>query len=126
MRLEEPVPIKIKQGSIPLRIESYELFQMVARATIKHLEMKKSKDPNAGRPIIGTDAARVLDPVRNRQAHAEAAKTGRPHASERKEAKAKAKAGQGPEGRGATRARTATWRAAVRIAARTASGSGST
>jgi hypothetical protein len=68
VRLEEPVPIQVKQGSLPLHIESYELFQMVARTTINQLKMKKSKDPNAGRPIIGTEAARRLDPVRNREA----------------------------------------------------------
>ena len=67
MRLEEPKPISIKQGAIPLRIESYELYQMIARTTIDQLQMKKSKDPNAGLPIIGSAAARALDPVRNRQ-----------------------------------------------------------
>lgn len=66
VRLEEPKPITIEQGLIPLRIESYELFQMVARATIDSLGMKKSKDPEAGRPIIGTYAARVLTPERER------------------------------------------------------------
>ncbi len=60
VRLEEPVPDMIEQGVIPLRIESYELFQMIARASIKHLDMKKSKDPLAGRPLPGTDAARAL------------------------------------------------------------------
>jgi len=68
VRLEEPKPISIKQGAIPLRIESYELYQMIARTTIDQLQMKKSKDPNAGLPIIGSAAARALDPVRNRQA----------------------------------------------------------
>jgi stage V sporulation protein D (sporulation-specific penicillin-binding protein) len=68
VRIEEPKPIKIEQGVIPLRIESYELFQMVARATISELNMKRSRDPNAGLPIIGTEAARRLDPERNRQA----------------------------------------------------------
>jgi cell division protein FtsI/penicillin-binding protein 2 len=67
VRLEEPKPIHVKQGDIPLRIESYELFQMVARSTINQLNMKKSKDPNAGRPIIGSDAAKRLEPMRNRQ-----------------------------------------------------------
>ena len=74
VRLEEPVPKYVKQGRIPLRIESYELYQMVARATIKQLGMKKSKDPNAGRPIIGTLAARTLDPNRNRAALQQAKK----------------------------------------------------
>ncbi len=68
VRLEEPVPIEISQGRIPLRIESYQLFQMVARTTIDQLKMKKSKNPDAGLPIVGSEAARQLDPVRNRQA----------------------------------------------------------
>ncbi len=85
VRLEEPVPISIKQGSIPLRIESYQLYQMVARATIDKMKMKKSKDPGAGRPIIGTYAARVLDPVRNRQA-VKAAKSTRSGAKEQVDA----------------------------------------
>ena len=68
VRLEEPVPISVSQGKIPLELESYEVFQMLARATITQLDMKRSKDPEAGRPIIGTDAAEVLDPVRNREA----------------------------------------------------------
>ncbi len=68
VRLEEPVPIEISQGRIPLRIESYQLFQMVARTTIDQLKMKKSKNPEAGLPIVGSAAARELDPVRNRQA----------------------------------------------------------
>jgi len=84
VRLEEPVPKYVKQGKIPLRIESYELYQMVARATIKQLGMKKSKDPNAGRPIIGTLAAERLDPTRNRAALQQA----------KKQAKKQAKADQ--------------------------------
>jgi cell division protein FtsI/penicillin-binding protein 2 len=82
VRLEEPVPIKIEQGLIPLRIESYEAFQTIARTTIDKLKMKKSRDPGAGRPIIGTAAARALDPVRNRQAQ-QAAKSQR--ASDKKQ-----------------------------------------
>lgn len=68
VRLEEPVPIYVKQGDIPLRLESFEVFQMIARASIKHLDIRKSKDKSAGRPIIGTAAAESLDPVRNREA----------------------------------------------------------
>jgi cell division protein FtsI/penicillin-binding protein 2 len=68
VRIEEPVPIYVKQGDIPLNIASYELFQNVARSTIKELDMKKSKRPGAGLTIVGSEAARVLDPVRNRQA----------------------------------------------------------
>ena len=66
VRLEEPKPIKIEQGTIPLRIESYELFQMIARSTIKQMKMKRSKDPEAGLPILGTEAARKLTPDRSR------------------------------------------------------------
>ena len=67
VRLEEPEPIHVKQGDIPLRIESYEAFQTIARTTIDKLKMKKSKDPRAGMPIPGTDAARQLAPTWNRQ-----------------------------------------------------------
>ena len=62
------MPNWVKQGDIPLRIESYEAFQTIARTTIDKMKMKRSTDPSAGRPIIGTAAARMLDPVRNRQA----------------------------------------------------------
>jgi stage V sporulation protein D (sporulation-specific penicillin-binding protein) len=86
VRIEEPKPIYVKQGSIPLYIESYGLFQMVARASIKHLDIKRSKDPNAGRPIIGTAAAASLDPERNREALRDAKRKAKQH--ERREAKA--------------------------------------
>ncbi|MEA2026041.1 MAG: penicillin-binding protein 2 [Chloroflexota bacterium] len=86
VRLEEPVPNKVGQGYIPLRIESYQLFQMVARASIKHLDLKKSKDKSAGRPIIGTPAAKALDPVRNREALKQAKQEAR--REERQDAKA--------------------------------------
>ncbi|MEX1296224.1 MAG: penicillin-binding protein 2 [Candidatus Limnocylindrales bacterium] len=67
VRLEEPIPVEIEQGNIPLRIESYEAFQTIARTTIDKLKMKRSKDPLAGRPIPGTDAARRLAPAWNRE-----------------------------------------------------------
>jgi hypothetical protein len=38
------------------------------RHPIDQLDLEPSKDPEAGLPIIGTDAARQLDPERNRQA----------------------------------------------------------
>ncbi len=73
VRLEEPVPSgKVSQGSIPLQIQPFELYQMVARATIEQLNMRKSKDPNAGLPIIGTDAAARLTPIRNQAAKQQA------------------------------------------------------
>jgi cell division protein FtsI (penicillin-binding protein 3)/stage V sporulation protein D (sporulation-specific penicillin-binding protein) len=101
VRLEEPVPIKNEQGNIPLRIESYELFQMLARASIKHLDIRKSKDPNAGRPIAGTDAAKALDPVRNRalmqKAKREAAREERQEAKAAKAQKARRDKGDEPD-----------------------------
>jgi cell division protein FtsI/penicillin-binding protein 2 len=95
VRLEEPKPISIEQGRIPLRIESYELFQMVARATIDSLGMKKSKDPEAGRPIIGTYAARVLTPERDRASAKAARQQARQEAKQaQKGEKAKRKGGE--------------------------------
>jgi hypothetical protein len=105
VRIEEPIPYaKPTQGSIPVRVESFELYQMVARATIQQLGMRRLKDPNAGRPIIGTPAARMLTPERNRQAVKVAKQQKR--AEQRRAAKAKAdtagstraaKAAAGPE-----------------------------
>jgi cell division protein FtsI/penicillin-binding protein 2 len=86
VRLEEPVPLWRRQGEIPLEIESTELFRMVAQATIDKLGMKKSKDPSAGRPIIGTAAAAAIDPVRNREAVREARQEAK--RQERREARA--------------------------------------
>jgi len=86
VRIEEPVPDVVKQGYIPVPIESYQLFQMVARASIEHLGFKKSKDKSAGRPIIGTAAAKGLDPVRNREALKQARQETR--REERQDAKA--------------------------------------
>ena len=40
------------------------MFQNIAKGAIKHLGIRKSKDRNAGLPIIGTYAARVLTPQR--------------------------------------------------------------
>ncbi len=86
VRIEEPRPLWIKQGQIPLNIESYEAFQMVARATIEQLDMKKSRDKAAGRPIIGTAAAAMLDPVRDREAQRQSRQDAR--RQERKETEA--------------------------------------
>lgn len=67
VRLEEPVPIYVKQGQIPLHVESYQLFRRLALATIENLDMKRSRRPGAGLPIVRTEAARLLTPVRNRE-----------------------------------------------------------
>jgi cell division protein FtsI/penicillin-binding protein 2 len=57
VRIEEAVP-KATKPYLDLNIESYELFQMIARGAIKHLDIKRSRDPYAGLPIPGTEAAR--------------------------------------------------------------------
>jgi cell division protein FtsI (penicillin-binding protein 3) len=68
VRIEEPKAKIRGQGLVDIKIESYELFQNIARGAIKHLDIRRSRDRNAGRPIIGSAAARVLTPQRNAQA----------------------------------------------------------
>ncbi len=60
VRIEEAVP-KATKPYLDLNIESYELFGMIARAAIKDLDIKRSRDPFAGLPMPGTEAAR--DPL---------------------------------------------------------------
>ncbi len=101
VRLEEPKPLWVKQGSLPLKIESTDLFRRVALATIDQLDMRKSKDKNAGRPIIGTAAAAALDPIRDREARNGARQDAR--REQREEARAdkikstRPKKGRGPD-----------------------------
>jgi len=71
VRIEE-AKYRLPKGVMDLKIESYELFQMIARGAIKHLGIKKSKDRNAGLPILGTDAARQLTPQRQANAKQQA------------------------------------------------------
>ena len=49
---------------------------MVARGAIKHLGIKRSRDKDAGLPIVGTEAARVLTPERARRAGSAAVESG--------------------------------------------------
>jgi cell division protein FtsI (penicillin-binding protein 3) len=65
VRIEEPKVKVYGQGILESKIESYELFRMIALAAIKHLDIRKSHDRDAGLPIIGTAAARSLTPQRN-------------------------------------------------------------
>lgn len=64
VRIEEPKPIYVRQGDIPLRIESYQLFGSIAKATVKYLEIKRLK---GGKPDRGqgdtTDAASSTPPI---------------------------------------------------------------
>jgi len=93
VRIEE-AKYREPNGVMDLKIESYELFQMIARGAIKHLDIKKSKDKNAGLPIIGSHAARVLAPERYQRAKEQA----------RQEAKRQAaKADKADKGRKAAR-----------------------
>ncbi len=71
VRLEEPKVKVLGQGNIEVKIQSYELFQNIARSAIKRLGVNKSKDKNAGLPIIGSQAAQWLTPQRNLQARQE-------------------------------------------------------
>ena len=98
LRIEEPVPsAKPTQGDIPLNVQSYQLYQMLARATINTLEMRKSRDPEAGLPIRGSEAAWKLTPQRarvtNRSRDGSASRAAETDTG--KKAKAKAKAGKG-------------------------------
>ena len=92
VRIEEAVPAAVKPF-LDLEIESYELFQMVARGAIKHLGIKRSRDKEAGLPIIGTEAARVLTPERVRRASTAGADSGKA----RMKATADRKATSGPD-----------------------------
>ena len=83
MRIEEATPKKSRIG-VDLEIESYELFQMIARGAVKHLGMKRSKDREAGLPILGTEAAKVLTPDRNSEARKHEKKQQRQEARRRK------------------------------------------
>jgi hypothetical protein len=67
VRIEEAVPKAVKPY-LDLEIESYELFQMIARSAIRHLDIARSRDRDAGLPILGTEAARELTPERARAA----------------------------------------------------------
>jgi cell division protein FtsI (penicillin-binding protein 3) len=96
VRIEEAVPTATRPY-LDLEVESYELFQMVARAAIKHLDIERSRDRDAGLPIIGTEAARVLTPDRVRAARAAARQAARVRSDERT---------AGPEGQGRARERT--------------------
>lgn len=123
VRIEEPKPLKIEQGLIPLKIESYELFQMIARGAIKHLGIKKSKDRNAGLPILGTDAARRLTPQRQANAKQQARQQAGRQA-DKKSDKSKAKSDKGARAEDSDKARKAKGDRARDKARRTTGGQG--
>jgi membrane peptidoglycan carboxypeptidase len=55
VRIEEAKPIDLEP--LTLRIPSFELYHLVASAAIKVLDIPRAKDPLAGLPVPGTDAA---------------------------------------------------------------------
>jgi cell division protein FtsI/penicillin-binding protein 2 len=55
VRIEEAKPIDLEP--LTLRIPSFELYHMVASSAIKVLDIPRAKDPLAGLPVPGTDAA---------------------------------------------------------------------
>jgi cell division protein FtsI (penicillin-binding protein 3) len=58
VRIQEAKTDIRAQGNIDLEVQSYQLYQSIARSTIKKLGMRRSNDPLAGRPIPGTAAWR--------------------------------------------------------------------
>jgi membrane peptidoglycan carboxypeptidase len=56
VRIEEAKPIDLEP--LTLRIPSFELYHLVASAAIKALDIPRAKDPLAGLPVPGTDAAK--------------------------------------------------------------------
>jgi hypothetical protein len=90
LRIEEATPISLEP--MDLEVESYEAFELVARAAIKHLGIPKSRDPDAGLPIRGTQAARILTPERARVARPERRGAGEDRAADgRSRARSKAR-----------------------------------
>ncbi len=110
IRIEEAVP-KATRPYLDLNIESYELFQMIARAAIKNLDIKRSRDPYAGLPVPGTEAAR--DPLfqqamasAKERARAQGTAAGDSRLDRRDEplAEGETRAGDDPRAAGGTRA----------------------
>lgn len=64
VRIQEGRPKIQGQGILELKIPSYALFRNVARAAIKELGMRRSKDPDMGFPIAGSPAEARYFPKR--------------------------------------------------------------
>ena len=62
MRIEEAKPVTL--APLDLKVESYELFRSIAMDVKEQLDIRKSRDPEAGLPIRGTNASMVLTPER--------------------------------------------------------------
>ncbi len=57
----------LTHDEITLNVTSYQLFRRIAVAIIRTQVLKRSSDPNAGKPEPGSAAARAMQPVRNRK-----------------------------------------------------------
>jgi cell division protein FtsI/penicillin-binding protein 2 len=73
LRIDEADPKVRRPGDLDLSIKSFELFRRVALGIISTQEVRKSSDPDAGRPEPGSGAEKFLDPDRYaRRMHARA------------------------------------------------------
>lgn len=64
LRIDEADPKVLGAGDLFLQVKSFELFRRIALGVIQTQEIRKSSDPAAGRPEPGSQAERVLNPVR--------------------------------------------------------------
>ena len=64
VRIHETKPKILGQGKLELERTSFELFRAVAKASIKHLKIKRAKDPNAGFPVPFSNADKYVTPAR--------------------------------------------------------------
>jgi cell division protein FtsI (penicillin-binding protein 3) len=64
VRIHETKPKILGQGQLELNVTSFELFRKVAKASIKHLKIRKAKDPDVGFPVPRSTADRLMTPDR--------------------------------------------------------------
>lgn len=106
VRIHETRPKVIGQGDLRLQITSFELFRRIARDVIRAMAIPRSRDPGAGLPEPGSEAARKLGTDR-RVARARDREPGRTTArGGTREARSQGAAGQVGRGRGIGTAET--------------------
>ena len=64
VHIDEAKSLTKRQGDFTLNITSYQLFRRVAMAVIRTQEVRRSSDPRAGHTEAGSEAERVLEPLR--------------------------------------------------------------
>ena len=67
VRIHETKPKIHGQGDIELNVTSFELFRKIAKASIKHLKIRKAKDPDVGFPVARSYADERMTPDRYRK-----------------------------------------------------------